>query len=305
MREPIFYPGQEPPPELLHGRSWAYGLWVDVNNIGPKYFQTLGIPLVEGRDFTDRDRAGAPGVMIISQKLAKRLWPNQSAIGQRIAWPEWNGPKRPPFEVVGVAADAKYRSLIGDAPLLMYVPALWNYRGRTYVLFRAASNPAGMIADVERAIRQVNKDVPVFGSQTMAQHTAESLWQQRMAATWIGAFSLLALAAVGLYVVIAQSVGQRTRELGIRVALGAAPDGISRLVIRQGMTLAAVGMAIGIPAALALDGVMGRLLPGLNGRDPASFAAIAILLAAVMLGACWIPARRAARVDPVIALRCE
>ena len=189
----------------------------------------------------------------------------------------------------------------------MYVPALWNYRGRTYVLFRAASNPAGMIADVERAIRQVNKDVPVFGSQTMAQHTAESLWQQRMAATWIGAFSLLALAlaAVGLYVVIAQSVAQRTRELGIRVALGAAPDGISRLVIRQGMTLAAVGMAIGIPAALALDGVMGRLLPGLNGRDPASFAAIAILLAAVMLGACWIPARRAARVDPVIALRCE
>ncbi len=306
-REPIFYPGQEPPPELLHGRSWAYGLWVDVNNVGPKYFQTLGIPLVEGRDFTARDRAGSPGVVIVSQKLARRLWPNQSAVGQRIAWPEWNGPKRPPFEVVGVAADAKYRSLIGDPPLLMYVPALWNYRGRTYVVFRTAANPAGMIADVERAIRQVNKDVPVFGSQTMTQHAAESLWQQRMAATWIGAFSLmaLALAAVGLYVVIAQSVAQRTRELGIRVALGAAPGGISRLVIRKGMTLAVLGMVIGIPAALALDGVMGSLLPGLNGKDPATLASIAILLAAVMLGACWIPARRAARVDPIVALRCE
>ena len=306
-REPIFYPGQEPPPEALHGRSWAYGLWVDVNTVAPDYFATLGIPLLTGRDFTTRDRAGAPGVVIVSQKLAHRLWPNENAVGKTIAWPDWNGPRRPPFKVIGVAADSKYRSLTGESPLLMYIPALWTAAGRTRVVVRTAGEPGGAIADVEHTIQQVDRNVPVFGAETMPAHRAESLWQQRMAAMWIGAFSVMALvlAVVGLYGVIAQSVAQRTREVGIRIALGAAPGAVSRLVIREGMTLALAGLAIGIPTGVLLNSLTARLVAGVSGRDPASLIAIAIVLACVMLAACWIPARRAAHVDPVVALRCE
>jgi predicted permease len=302
-RVSIFHPGEEPPPEIFHGREFDVGLRVDLNSIAPGYFQTLAIPLLEGRDFKDRDASA----VIVSRKLAGRMWPGQNAIGKLIAWPDWNGPRRPPFEVVGVASDAKYRSLIGDAPLLMYIPAFEHYSGRMRVAVRTASNPSGMMGDVERAIHQVDKDVPVFGLETMSGHMSESLWQQKMAASWIGAFSFLALilATVGLYGVIAQSVAKRTRELGIRMALGAAPGAVSRLVVGEGMKLAVTGLAIGVPCAFALNRFMREMILGVSGKDPASLAAIAVLLSAVMLAACWIPARRAARVDPLIALHYE
>jgi predicted permease len=306
-REPIFYPGQEPAPELLHGRSWAYGLWVDVDSVGPGYFSTLGIPLVAGRDFSDRDRAGAPGVVIVSAKLARAMWPNESGVGKKIAWPDWNGPRRAPFEVIGIAADAKYRSLVGDAPMLMYIPALWNYAGRTRVVARTAGDPAGMVKEIERAIHQVDANIPVYGEETMSSHRAGSLWQQRMAAVWIGTFSGLALvlAVVGLYGVVAQSVAQRTREAGIRIALGAAPGVVARMVVGEGMRLAGIGLAIGVPAAVAIDRVMGRMVAGLGGADFASSVVVAGLLGGVMAVTCSIPARRASRVDPMVALRCE
>jgi putative ABC transport system permease protein len=217
------------------------------------------------------------------------------------------GSKRPPFEVIGVAGDAKYRSLIADAPLLMYSPVLSDYDSRTHIVVRTASDPAGILADIERVARSIDKDVPIYRPETMAVHTAESLWQQRTAASWIGAFSLLALilAAVGLYGVIAQSVAQRTRELGIRMALGAAPRSVSRLVIREGMALALIGTLIGLPTALASERIMSRLLAGIGGADVPMLIAIGIVLAIVMLAASWIPARRAARVDPLVALRYE
>jgi putative ABC transport system permease protein len=206
-----------------------------------------------------------------------------------------------------VAADAKYRSLTGESPLLMYIPALWNYGGRTHVVARTASDPAGLIADVEAAVHQVDRAIPVYAAETMREHRAESLWQQRMAAGWIGAFRMLALvlAAVGLYGVVAQSVAQRTREAGIRIALGAAPGEVSRLVIREGMALGLIGLTVGIPIALFVDAALGRLVAGLSGIGGTMCAAIAAMLLAVILAACWIPARRAARVDPVVALRCE
>jgi predicted permease len=302
-RVSIFYPGQEPTPEMLRGREFELGLRVDIDRIAPRYFDTLGIPLLRGRDFTDRDR----GVVIVTKRLAERLWPGEDAVGKRIAWPEPGGTARPPFEVIGVAADAKYRSLITEAPLLMYAPALADYDGRSHIVVRTKSEPASVLADIERVARSVNQDVPIYRFETMDGHTADSLWQQRTAASWIGAFSLLALilAAVGLYGVIAQSVAQRTRELGIRMALGAAPKSVSRLVLREGMTLALTGTALGVPAALASERIMRRMLQGIGGTDLAILACVGALLAAVTLAACWIPARRAARVDPLVALRYE
>jgi predicted permease len=302
-RVSIFYPGQEPTPEVLRGREFELGLRVDLNRIAPRYFETLGIPLLRGRDFTDRDH----GVVIVSKKLADKLWPGEDAVGKRIAWPEPGGIARPPFEVIGVAADAKYRSLVTGAPLLMYVPVLSEYDSRTSIVVRTKSDPANVLADIERVARSVDKDVPIYHPETMAAHTADSLWQQRTAATWIGAFSIMALllAAVGLYGVIAQSVAQRTRELGIRMALGAAPASVSRLVLREGMTLAVTGTALGVPAALAAVRGMRRMVEGIGGTDAAILAMVGVLLGVVTLAACWIPARRAARVDPLVALRYE
>ncbi len=302
-RVSIFYPGQEPTPEVLRGREFELGLRVDLNRIAPRYFETLGIPMLRGRDFTDRDH----GVVIVSKKLADELWPGEDAVGKRIAWPEPGGVVRPPFEVIGVAADAKYRSLTGGAPLLMYAPVFADYDNRTHIVVRTASNPASVVADLERVVRSVDQDVPVYRVETMAEHTADSLWQQRTAAIWIGAFSLMALilAAVGLYGVIAQSVAQRTRELGIRMALGAAPQAVSRLVLREGMTLAVTGTALGVPAALAAERVMRRMVEGIGGTDLMILASVGVLLGVVTLAACWIPARRAARVDPLVALRYE
>lgn len=302
-RVSIFYPGQEPTPEMLLGREFELGLRVDIDRIAPRYFETLGISLLRGRDFTERDK----GVVIVTKKLAEKLWPGEDAVGKRIAWPEPGGAVRPAFEVIGVAADAKYRSLIGEAPLLMYAPVFAEYDSRTHIVVRTAGDPANMIAEMERVARSVDKDVPIYHPETMAGHMSDSLWQQRTAAGWIGAFSLLALilAAVGLYGVIAQSVAQRTRELGIRMALGAAPESVTRLVLREGMTLVLIGTAVGVPVALAASRILRGMLAGIAGMDVAIFLVVGVMFAAVTVGACWVPARRAARVDPLVALRWE
>jgi len=188
----------------------------------------------------------------------------------------------------------------------MYASAFDQFDSRTHIVVRTA-NPAAAIAEIERVVKQIDPDVPVFNPETMSAHVSESLWQQRMAATWIGVFSLMALilAAIGLYGVIAQSVAQRTREVGIRVALGAAPGSVARLVLREGMTLALAGMALGVPATFAVSRIVDRYLEGIRGIDSTAFLATASLLAVVMLLACWMPARRASRIDPIEALRCE
>lgn len=307
----IFHTGQDPPPEVLQGHEFELGLRVNINHISPDYFRTLCIPLLEGRDFTDRDRAGAPGVVIVSQQLARKMWPGENPIGQRIAYPRWEGPRRPPFEVVGVAKDVRHLALTSAAPLLMYVPLAQEYDGRARVVVRTTPGPKASgdaqagIGIIQRAVAATDKNVATYVAQTGRQHSADSLWQQRMAASWIGAFSLMALltAAVGLYAVIAQSVAQRTREVGIRMALGADRRSVAALVIKQGLTLAVAGIAIGIPCAVGFSGVVRSYLAGMDGSDPLSLAAISTLLMLVMLGACWIPAQRATRIDPMQALR--
>jgi len=207
--------------------------------------------------------------------------------------------------VIGVAADVKHIALTRDAPLMFYVAAAQEYMGNARVLVRTATDARAGIGMIQRAVAAVDKTVAVYSMQTGAQHSSDSLWQQRMAASWIAAFSVMALllAAMGLYAVIAQSVAQRTREVGIRMALGANRVAVTRLVIRQGMWLALAGMAVGVPAALGFSRMMRGRIEGIGEGDPISLAAIAALLLFVMLGASWIPARRAASIDPMEALR--
>jgi len=303
----IFHPGEEPPPAMLQAREFELGLRVNINHVAPSYFRTLGIPLLQGRDFTDRDRAGAAGVAIVSRKLAEKMWPGGNPIGKQISYPSWQGPPRPPFEVVGVAADVKHLALTSDAPLLLYVPIFQEFGGRATVVVRTASHPHAGIVDIQRAVAATDKHVVASFAQTGPEHSADSLWQQHLAANWIGAFSAMALllAGVGLYSVIAQSVAQRTREVAIRLALGADRSSVAALVIKQGMLLSLAGISIGLPAAIGFNGLVRRYLAGIEGPSLTSLAAIGLLVVLVMLAACWVPARRAARVNPMEALRGE
>jgi predicted permease len=306
LRRVIFYPGQEPSPNVLQGREFELGLRVDVDTIGPQFFRTLGITFLRGRDFNEQDTDRTTPVVIVNERLAQRLWPGQDAIGKRIAMPPWSGPARPPVEVIGIAKDTKYRSLLSDPPLLLYLPVAQNYDGRTTLIVRAA-DPARLLPTIRAEIAGLDKNLPVFGIETMAEHIASSLWEQRMAAGLISIFGLLALflAATGLYGVIAYSVAQRTREIGIRMALGAQRTDIFRLVIGQSLRLAMIGVAAGLGIALGATRVLSGLLYGVSASDPLTFTAISLLLAGVALAASWLPARRAIRVDPTIALHYE
>ena len=298
-RVSIFHPGEEPPLDVLMGREFDLGLRVDINRVAPHYFQTLGIHLLQGRDFTDRDSTDAPLVAIVNLTLARRMWPNENPIGKRFAWPTWAEPQRPPLEVIGLAADTRSRALAAPAVPLMYVPLLQNYDGRARLIVRTAADPAGALPALEHTLRSVDTDVALFQPETMSTHVADSLWAQRTAMGWIGVFGLLALllTAIGLYGAIAQSVSRRTRELAVRLALGATPHSLVRLVLSEGARLAALGLLTGLPGALLLS----RLFPA----DPIAYAFAAILLAAVLLIACWLPARRVARVADLRKLTAE
>jgi macrolide transport system ATP-binding/permease protein len=303
----VFHPGAEPPQQVLRGQEFQHGLRVNIVTVSPNYFQTLGIPLMQGRDFTWEDDENAPGRAIISRNLAERMWPGENAMGKRISWPSLVGPPRAPLEIVGVAADCKYRSLAEPAPLLMYVPLSQNYSGRVTIALHAALPPGVALAELRHAVADLDKTLPLFETKTMQEQLAFSVWQQKMASSLIGAFALLAifLATLGLYGVIAHSVSQRTHEIGIRVALGAQRGQVLRMVIREGMLLTVTGLAGGMMAAGVLARILGSLLFEIKARDPVTFISVAALLAIVSLAACYIPARRAMGIDPMVALRHE
>lgn len=301
----IFLPGEEPPPEVIRARD-DLGLRVDANRIAPHYFRTLGISVLEGREFTDQDRAGTTPVAVINERLAKRLWPGESAVGKLLSVPFWREPKAP-VQIIGVVRDTKHRSLLEEMPFLVYLPELQEYDGRATLVARTAGDPSRLIPAVRGAVAELDRDLPVYAVKTMSEQIESTLWQQRMAARLIGVFGLLALllAAIGIYGVIAHSVAQRTREIGIRIALGAGAGDVMRLILRQGFCLALAGVIVGVGAALALTRLMSSLLYSVSPTDPLTFAFSSMVLAAVALGACLVPARRATRVDPMIALRCE
>jgi len=305
-RVSIFCEGQAPPAEYYRGHEFEVGIRVDMNSVAPNYFRTMGIPLLQGRDFTERDRVGTPLVAIVSERLAQRLWPDQQAVGKRIEWPSWVGDPRPPIEIVGVSADARYRSLMAELPLLLYLPEFQNY-GSPKVVLRTSAQPTDFLPAVRKEVAALDANLPIFGVKTMTGQVNDSLWQPRMAAGILGSLSLLALvlAAVGLYAVVSQWMGQRTREIGIRMALGARPHMVMRLILGYGARLALWGIAAGVLISSGVTRVVSSLLFGASSTDLVTIAAISVLLWLLTLAACYVPARRAMRIDAMVALRHE
>jgi predicted permease len=306
-RVSIFYEGQVPPLDYYRGHEFEVGIRVDMNNVAPKYFRTMGIPILRGRDFSELDRPGASLTAIVSQRLAQRLWPGQDAVGKRVEWPSWVGGPRPPIEIIGVSADAKYRSLMADPPLLLYLPEFQNYNGTPTLVIHTLGNAVELLPAVRSAVASLHANLPVFAVKTMSEQVGDSLWQPRMAAGILGSFSFLAvvLAAVGLYAVVAQWMGQRTREIGIRMALGAKPRDVMRLVFLYGTGLAFWGIVAGIFFASGAACIVSTQLFGAGSTDVLTMALNVVLLLLVTLAACYIPARRAMRMDPMVALRYE
>lgn len=282
--------------------------WAAFIPVGANYFETTGIRLLEGRVFSEVEMTDLPPVTVISESLARRMWPGETAVGKRLR--QGNVESQAVWrEVVGVVGDVKLYGLEQEAPPHVYLPLALRNSSNVGLVVRITANPLASVSAVERAIHSIDKDL-ALRSRSMDQILGNAMARQRLALTLLAGLALLALllAAVGIYGVMSYAVKQRTHEIGIRVALGAPTFSVLRLIIRQGMTLAAVGVVIGVAAALALAKLMAgfsALLYGVKATDPATFALIALLLLAVALVACWLPARRASKVDPLVALRHE
>ena len=268
------------------------------NVVAPSYFAAMGIPLVRGRDFTGDDTAGRPPVVIVSEALARRYY-RGDAVGRR-AWVGGLGEA----EIVGVARDGKYRFLGEDAAPFLYVPLLTSYAPRMHLVAGGGAD-APPLAAIREAIASVDPALSADRLTPLAGIVAASLFPARMGAVLLGAFGALALAlaVIGIYGVLAYSVGMRTREIGIRLALGAGRRDVVRLVVGEGMTLVAIGLAIGIVLAVAATRLLGSFLYGVSPTDAVTFAAVIAVLGGAALLASFLPARRASRVDPVVALR--
>ncbi|MBA3248610.1 MAG: ABC transporter permease [Pyrinomonadaceae bacterium] len=275
-------------------------------SVGTNYFETMRTPLIEGRGFGDGDGQDAPRVIVVNETFARRFFPganpSENAIGKRV---RFGGEQF--WQIVGVARDGKYFS-IGEAPrMFVYSPLLQDYATSATLIVRTSSNPERMISTIRDEVRKLDPNLPVFGVKTLTEHMGVSLFPARVAATLLGGFGLLALtlAGIGIYGVMAYAVTQRTREIGIRVALGARPTDVLRLCMRHGVLLSVIGVLIGLVATFALTRLMASLLYGVSPTDAVTFISISLLLTAVALLASYLPARRATKVDPMIALRHE
>jgi predicted permease len=279
-----------------------------VRVVSAGYFGTMGIPLLRGRAFTPDDRPGGPQALVVSEETARRHFPGEDPIGKRIAfgWGRDDG-GRLSGEIVGIVGDVRHRSLSAEVSPHVYAAfAQWPIDQLTVVM-RSRGDPAATIAAARGAVASLDRDVPVYDAFTLATMVDRSLGQPRFYVLLLGVFAGLAvlLAAVGIYGVIAYTVQQRTREIGIRIALGASAERVVSMMVRRGLVLALAGVALGTAGAFAVTRVLRSLLYGVGARDPVTFVGVAVLLGVVALLASWIPARRAARVDPLTAMRAE
>ena len=309
--------GQPPPPP-------GQGPSMEVTIAGPDYFRTVGIPLLRGRCFTEQDnrstlseenlrgldqrhrlRAGLKTI-IVDEEFARRHWPNEDPLGKQILW--GSGPNDPPLTVVGVVGRVKlYRPNEPAGFVQGYFPFFEMPDNFMRFVVKTTIDPEQMIAAARREVQAVDADQPIYDVKTLTQLRSESIAPQRLNLMLLGLFAAvaLALAVVGIYGVMSYEVEQRTNEIGLRVALGAQTRDVLRLVVGQAMKLALVGVAMGLMGAVALTRLMANLLFGVGATDPVTFTSVALLLTFVALLACWLPARRAAMVDPMVALRCE
>ena len=311
--------GNTPPrqPILIENSQFTAGQTLcNFTGISPDYFRTLGIPLRQGRAFTEGDVFDAPAVVIINETFAKRYFANENPIGKRLAmegrtpWqPAGHNPRAtsPWSEVVGIVADMRKLNLNADTVPEIYAP-YWQYPMQTpELLVRTDATASNVAVTVRDEIKAMNKGLPAPKIYTMNELLADVIAEPRFHTMLLGLFGAVALllSAVGIYSVISYSVTQRTHEFGIRMALGAQVSDVLKLVIAQGMKLVLLGIAIGLAAAIGLTRLMQSLLFGISATDPVTFLGVAILLVTVALLACWVPARRATKVDPMIALRYE
>ena len=292
----LFVEGRQPLPD----EQMAF----DASAVGPRYHETMGIKIVEGRGFTEQDRAGAPGVVIINEAMRQRLFPDEQALGKRLEM----GKGAPPLEIIGISRDIKHHDLT-ETPIPHFdLAALQRgYDAYTNIVVRGRGRAVDLTSAVRAELRAADAPLTAGDIYTMSQEVGKALSAMRLASTLIGVFGLVAmlLASVGLYGVMAWMVSRRTREIGIRMALGAESRDVMALILRRGILLITIGAVIGLSVAFLCTRLIESLLYGVNVTDPATFAAVALLLAGVALVACYVPARRATKVDPMIALRYE
>jgi predicted permease len=269
--------------------------------VGPNYLHTMQIPLLAGRDFTREDTQNSQLVAIVNQAMAERYWPRQDAIGKRIRVYSRS------YTVVGVARNSSYQYLNDSNQPFFFLPLFQTYANGLSIHARVAGDPMALAALVEKTIHDLNTNLPVFDVGTLHDHVQTVTINSRIAGTSVGTFGLLALilAAVGIYAVIAYTTRQRTREIGIRMAIGAQAKDIAKLVLGQGFRLTAAGLACGLLLALTLSRLLRSLLFGVSSADFLTLLTVTLLLCLVALTACYIPARRAMKVDPMMALRRE
>ncbi len=281
----------------------ARGSLIAFNDVSPGYFDALGIPFRQGRDFTDFDRADTTLVAIVNEAVARQLWPGQDALHKRFTIVQQ--PER--YEVIGIVADSVIGA-VGEEPTpLICRPIRQEYAPAVALIVRTTGNPAALLGSVRNRVQAIDRHMPLRNVGTIQEQIEQGLWAPRMGAALLSIFGGLAfvLAMIGIYGVMAYSVAQRTQEMGFRIAIGARPGDVLWLVMRQGMSLAVVGAAAGVTAAVLLGRLIADLLFGIRSYDPVTLTVVVLALCSVALLACYVPARRATRVDPLVALRSE
>ena len=297
---PITVEGRVPPP----GEKFINA---DIRISGGHYFEAMQIPLLHGRLFDEQDTSEKPRVAIVDEFMAQQLWPGQDAIGKRFHNGSITQTDSPWITVVGVVGRVKQYTLDTDSRIAFYLPQTQYPTREMIVVVRGATQPSALVAPVRSSLREIDSDLPLYNFRSMEERVSESLARQRFAMMLMSIFAVVALglAIIGTYGVISYLVNQGTREIGIRIALGATPKMILKLIVSRGAVLGVAGVAVGIAGALALGRFIASMLFGVTATDALTFASIAALLTTVSVLATYVPARRAARMDPVEALRCE
>jgi predicted permease len=291
-------------PYRVEGRPATSDIaFVDFRRVNKNYFSAMRIPLRRGRNFTEQEVRQSDKAIVVSQAFVDSVFPNEEALGKRLII--WSGIRNEPYEIIGIVGDTRYQSLQGEPSATMYVPT----RELLFVnlVIRTQGDPLSLVGGVRKEVNALDPDQPIAAIRPMTEWVAMSAAGARYRTTLLGLFALLAmiLAATGIYGVMSYSVAQRTQEIGVRMALGARPLDVLKLVVRQGMMLALIGVIVGLAGALALTRVMSSLLFGVTERDPITFVAVAALLIVVAFISCFVPAHRATKVDPLVALRYE
>jgi putative ABC transport system permease protein len=286
-------------PRPTRAADWEFA---EAGIVAGDYFRAMGIPLRRGRYFTELDRAGSPPVMILDETVAAKYWPGQDPIGRRVIV---MGER--PREVVGVVAHVKHYGLDKEARVETYFPFRQVPICDLYLVVRGTAEPAAVAAAVRDQVHALDKDLATYNIRTMRARVSNSMATRRFSMVLLGTFAALALAlaAIGIYGLMAYSVVQRSHEMGIRMTLGATARDVRLLVVRQALALAIAGAGMGLAGAFSLTRLMSSLLAGVKATDPGVFAGVTVLLIAVAMAASYLPSRRATQVDPVVALRCE